>query len=132
MSPVMTHAKNIDAPRRTRRGNRAFIVETLVLFVFLIVSFAVIVQLYVSSAVMAQQSLDLEQAVTCAGNVAERFSANPQASNLNLDTDKVSVTCEVTPESMAGGTLYRAHIVASVAGDEVYALDTTRYVSGVS
>ena len=125
MAPVMQHGERPQAPRRSRRGNRAFIIETLVLFVFLIVSFAVIVRLYVGSAIVAQNGLDLERAVACAGNVAERFSADPLATNLD-------VSCEVPPESMTGGTLYRAHITATVDDVEVYALDTARYVSGVS
>lgn len=83
MAPVMQHGERPQAPRRSRRGNRAFIIETLVLFVFLIVSFAVIVRLYVGSAIVAQNGLDLERAVACAGNVAERFSADPLATNLD-------------------------------------------------
>lgn len=118
--------------RRTRRGNRAFIVETLVLFVFLIVSFTVIVQLYVASAGLAQQSLELERAATAAANVAERFSADPTSGKLDVSEDKLTVTCEVTPEATPTGTLYRAHIVATASGTQVYTLDTARYVSGVS
>lgn len=132
MAPVMQHGERPQGPRRSRRGNRAFIIETLVLFVFLIVSFAVIVRLYVGSAIVAQNGLDLERAVACAGNVAERFSADPLATNLDVSDDKLTVTCEVTPESMTGGTLYRAHITATVDDVEVYTLDTARYVSGVS
>ena len=128
MAPVMQHGERPQGPRRSRRGNRAFIIET----VFLIVSFAVIVRLYVGSAIVAQNGLDLERAVACAGNVAERFSADPLATNLDVSDDKLAVTCEVTPESMTGGTLYRAHITATVDDVEVYTLDTARYVSGVS
>lgn len=132
MGTVTRHIEQPRAPRRSRRGNRAFIIETLVLFVFLIVSFAVIVRLYVGSAIVAQNSLDLERAVASAGNIAERFSADPLATNLDITNDKLAVTCEVTPESMTGGTLYRAHITATVDDVEVYTLDTARYVSGVS
>ena len=128
MGTVTRHIEQPRAPRRSRRGNRAFIIETLVLFVFL----AVIVRLYVGSAIVAQNSLDLERAVASAGNIAERFSADPLATNLDITNDKLAVTCEVTPESMTGGTLYRAHITATVDDVEVYTLDTTRYVSGVS
>ena len=126
MAPVMQHGERPQAPRRSRRGNRAFIIETLVLFVFLIV------RLYVGAAIVAQNGLDLERAVACAGNVAERFSADPLATNLDVSDDKLAVTCEVTPESMTGGTLYRAHITATVDDVEVYTLATARYVSGVS
>lgn len=132
MSFASTRQDETRTSRRGRHGNRAFIVETLVLFVFLIVSFTVIVQLYVASAGLAQQSLELERAATAAANVAERFSADPLATNLDVSDDKLAVTCEVTPESMTGGTLYRAHITATVDDVEVYALDTARYVSGVS
>ena len=75
MGTVTRHIEQPRAPRRSRRGNRAFIIETLVLFVFLIVSFAVIVRLYVGSAIVAQNSLDLERAVASAGNIAERCDA---------------------------------------------------------
>lgn len=132
MSLYSTRQDELRTSRRGRHGNRAFIVETLVLFVFLIVSFTVIVQLYVASAGLAQQSLDLERAATAAANVAERFSADPTSTNLDVSEEKLTVTCEVTPQPNATGTLYRAHITATASGSEVYVLDTARYVSGVS
>lgn len=126
-----TFTSDRHALRRTRRGNRAFIVEALVLFVFLVATLAIVSQLFFASASQAQRSLELERAVTIAANAAERFSANPASPDLDTGSDGLSVRCAITPQFLTGGTLYKATIIVSNEVEDIYTLDTARYVSEV-
>lgn len=131
MTPMTSTRQQRDATPRARRGNRAFIVEVLVLFAFLVAAFAIVMQLLVGSASHAQESLELERAVTLASNAAERFSANPLSRELDGSEDGLDLRCQVVPQHMAAGTLYSAIITVSSAGEDIYALETARYVSEV-
>lgn len=111
----------------------AFIVEALVLLAFFLGSIAVLMQLFGSSSVMGVESRELTRAVVLASNSAERFAADPAtAGNLTETEDGYAIACTVEPEDTSAGTLYRATIVVSKAGDEVYRLETARYESGVT
>lgn len=118
--------------RRTRKGSRAFIVEALILFVFLVATLAIVSQLFFASASQAQKSLELERAVTVAANTAERFSANPASTELDGTADGLSVRCAITPQFTSTGTLYKATIIVSNEVEDIYTLTTARYVSEVS
>lgn len=117
---------------RTRKGGRAFIVEALVLFAFLVVTLAVVSQLFFASANQAQKSLELERAVTVAANTAERFSANPTSTELDGVRDGLSVRCAIMPQFTTTGTLYKATIIVSNEVEDIYTMTTARYVSEVS
>lgn len=119
-------------PHRTHRGNRAFIVEALVLFVFLVATLAIVSQLFFASASQAQKSLELERAVTIAANAAERFSANPASPDLDTSQDGLALRCEISPQFMPAGILYEATIIVSNDVEDIYTLETARYVSGVA
>lgn len=112
-------------------GSMAFIVESLILLVFLVSSLAIVSQLLLASADKAVTSLHLENAVTLATNTAERFSADPSSSQLDATQDGLVATCEVTPQATDMGTLYTALITVSDDNGEVYSITTSRYVSGV-
>lgn len=127
-----THTNGHRTPRRTRQGSRAFIVEALVLFVFLVIALAVVSQLFFASANQAQKSLELERAITVAANAAERFSANPASTEISeAGQDGLSVRCAITPQFTAAGTLYKATIIVSNEYEDIYTLTTARYVSEV-
>ncbi len=132
MSTRATHTSERRSPRRTRRGSRAFIVEALVLFVFLVITLAIVSQLFFASANQAQKSLELERAITVAANVAERFSANPTSAEISeAGQDGLSVRCAITPQFTTSGTLYEATITVSNEYEDIYTLTTARYVSEV-
>ena len=47
------------------------------------------------------------------------------------DSDGLTVSCNVDSDVQGRGTLYTAHITVSDDSGEVYALDASRYESGV-
>lgn len=128
---AMAQTDNDKRVRRTNKGGRAFIVESLVMFVFLVAMLAVVTQLFIASAHRSVQGQNLERSVLLASNVAERFSADPLSNNLFLEQDGLIVTCVVTPQTMTSGTLYNAVITVTDGYDDIYVLETARYVSVV-
>lgn len=134
----------------------AFLIESLVLLVFLAGTIAVLAQLFAYSVSTANSAQQLSQAATVAQNAAEEFSSNPvavaegqqvgQGVALNGTSD-FAVTCTVTANEEDNGTLYVAHIAVSPraatgagaaaannagAAEAAYELDTARYVGIIS
>ena len=142
---------------RLRRGNdhdrrswhgAAFIVEALVLLVFLIASLAVIMQVIAGAHERSIEADRLSNAIILASNDAEAFAADPTSGNTGgeyvlvdgqlvqpegsidvLDKNVYDLTRIVEAQSQPGGTLYTAHIYVSCGGEATYQIDTARYVS---
>ena len=142
---------------RLRRGNdhdrrpwhgAAFIVEALVLLVFLIASLAVIMQVIAGAHERSIEADRLSNAIILASNDAEAFAADPTSGNTGgeyvlvdgqlvqpegpidvLDKSVYDLTRIVEDQSQPGGTLYTAHIYVSCGGEATYQIDTARYVS---
>ena len=108
----------------------ALLIEALVVMAFLMFSLAVFARLFASAQVGGVMATRKSEAVLAASDVAEEFSANPTKVASSSEVNGLVVTCEVTPEAKADGTLYHATIVVSHDTDELYRLDTARYVSG--
>jgi len=111
--------------------NGAFIIEALILLIFLVLSIAVFTQLFAWSASQSTKSYDLQQAVLAATNTAEEFANDPTGVDELTTEGDLDVVCDVTPSDMPNGTLYSAHITVDKDGEELYSLDTKRYVRGV-
>lgn len=130
--------------QRTRRPGRplwsgaAFIVEALLLLVFLIASLAIFTQLFAASAEKSIEADELSRAVAAASSVAERFAADPSAVAETNQADDLTVTCDITKTPRANGMLYEATISvyddAQQPGDvnALYTITTARYESEVS
>lgn len=128
---------------RSGRGGRStvsFVVEALVLLVFLAACMAVFTQLFSGSSKLAASSERLSNAIMVAKDAAEEFSSEPAAvaagepvglTVIANGKGSFNVTCDVTDESTGAGTMYRAHITVSDAEGTAYELDASRYVSGV-
>lgn len=129
---------------RLRRGNdhdrrpwhgAAFIVEALVLLVFLIASLAVIMQVIAGAHERSIEADRLSNAIILASNDAEAFAADPTSGNTGgeyvlvdgqlvqpegpidvLDKSVYDLTRIVEAQSQPGGTLYTAHIYVSCGG----------------
>ena len=86
------------------------------------------------------------RATLLAQNAAEEFSSDPAAvaagktvgqgvaaGNVSAvdGSDGLTVSCDVDSDAQGRGTLYTAHITVSDDSGEVYALDASRYESGV-
>ena len=131
----MTKNEQIEDASKTK-VNTAFLIEALVLMAVLIASMAVFTQLFTHSAVAAHQAENLTRATLLAQNAAEEFSSDPAAvaaGNVSAvdGSDGLTVSCDVDSDAQGRGVLYTAHITVSDDSGEVYALDASRYESGV-
>lgn len=132
------HAKQ--SPRSSW-ANVAFIVEAMLLLVFLIVSLVIFLQMFSASLVRSSESEQITQAVAAASSVAERFAADPATVQSEYTEGTMRVTCNVAPEARAQGTLYTARISVYDAAQTdsagvvespsaVYALTVSKYEHG--
>lgn len=149
---------------QSHRGT-AFIIESLLLLIFVTASVAIVVQLLGGGYAQGVKADKLSTAVSIASNEAERFTADPAmksreilyietengiekvATKKSLDEEdfeyngeKISADApnvfilkrKITTESLTSGKLYNAAITVSCQGDEVYSLDTAKYISSSS
>lgn len=129
--------------QRPSWSGSAFIVEALLLLVFLMASLAIFTQLFALSAEQSAESDKLSQAVATASTVAERFSADPMSIEATEAVNGLVVQCDTSSETRDSGVMYKATISvyerdgAAVSettpkGDALYTITTARYVSGVT
>lgn len=136
--------KSTPSPSKSRSSwtGVAFIVESMLLLVFLIGSFAVFTQMFAKAIYQADESRTITAAVTAASNSAERFAANPASADASSQdiVDGMVVVRQVTTQKRDHGTFYTADIMvyadaasyASGQAEPLYTIRTARYVSGVS
>lgn len=123
------------APRDPRPGIRhgtAFLVEGLVLLVFLMAAASVFALAFARSQALEEEALVTTRATLLAQEAAEGFCASPADAAGSYEEDGLMVSVSTTAEGRGdgAGTLWRATIVVSDGGAEVYALETARYVAG--
>ena len=111
---------------RTNRAGAAFIVEALLLLVFLAAAVAIFVRLFALSTTQAAEAEQLTRAVAAAQSAAERFAAAPDAPPM-VEIDGLRVQVSVTPEETPAGTLYHATITVFAAGETADGTDTPLY-----
>lgn len=97
------------APRK-RWAGAAFLVEAMLLLLFLVASMAIFTQLFAATAERANESRNLTDAVAIATSTAERFAANPADAACDEVKDGLRVICDVAPSKRDGGTIYYATI----------------------
>lgn len=91
-------------------SNTAFLVEALMLLVMVAGVLAVLMSLFAQAYNIGKQSRDEAGAILLASNVAEQFTAAPEA-GITLAQDEAHVACcVVVPQQQEGGVLYQAHI----------------------
>ena len=117
----------------------AFIVEALLLLVFLTGSLAVLMNLNAEADRIGRESADLMDGLVLASNVAEEFAADPAGSQgLAIEDGGLVATVQVGEEAHESGSLLNATVTvvdeegggSIEAGEEIYRLDTARYVPG--
>lgn len=149
---------------QSHRGT-AFIIESLLLLIFVTASIAVVVQLLGGGYAQGIKADKLSTAVSIASNEAERFTAEPALKSreiLYIETEngieKVAIkksldeedfeyngvkisaddpnvyilTRKITTDTLTSGKLYNASLTVNCQGDEVYSLDTAKYISSSS
>lgn len=149
-----------DARRPLANGSHhatAFIVEAMVLLVFLVLALAMTTSMTASARSDAALASDLSAAVALAQNTAEEFAADPEGfaaspAIIREGEDGLRAECTVEAQERVAGTMYAAHITVTggdsalaqrarariaadegnegnASGDEVYSLETSAYVS---
>ena len=133
----MEHVTRRNATRtRTTWSSVAFIVESILLLVFLAASLAVLTKVFSTSLNASVESRTTDAATIAAGSIAEHFAADPSNIDETTELGDLLIKCEVTPEPRADGTLYHATIsvydkTGAHGNVPVYTLETARYESGV-
>ena len=131
MTEKLERKENRHERRASTWHGMAFVIESLVLLVFLTASLAVFSVLLGTSHTTGASTRGLTTAVLAADNVAEQFAAAPSSvSAETIDGDNV-VKTTITPQKMDGGTLYNATIGVYQNDAELYRMTTARYVSEV-
>lgn len=111
----------------------AFIVEAMLLLVFLIGSLALLTSLFASSVQRGNESRELTAAVALASDTAERFCADPASIEERFAKDGLTVVCDVSDEARAGGVYYKADItVYGKDATPVYTITTAVYEGGAA
>lgn len=143
--------KGLTLPQKKSQSNRhswhgmAFIVEALVLMVFIVLSISVLIHLFGLSQNHSESADSLSSAVILASNEAERFSVDPSINTskcYRLEGAKLVeipdptrndyiVTRNVVAEQQSAGTLYRADISVLKNGEVVYEIQSARYISAL-
>jgi hypothetical protein len=109
----------------------AFVVEAMLLLLFLIAAVALLTRLFALSVEESAESRELTMAVAAASDAAERFAAAPGSVPARSSGGDLTVTCDVTDEPRARGVYHKAEIrVFDKAGEAVYALTTGAYEGG--
>lgn len=143
-----SHRLGPDASRQTRWPGVAFLVEAMVITLFITFAIAVFTQVFMASVERAQQAEQLSSAVALASGAAERFVADPHAVPDSLTADGLHAVCKVTSAPRDGGVMHYLTVqVYSVRdgsggapgvdgagwlvdGLPVYTLGTSAYESG--
>lgn len=112
----------------------AFIVESILLLLFLVASLAVLTKVFSASLTRGVESRTLDAATIAATSIAEHFAADPTSVQESAKLGDLLVRCDVTDDERRAGTLYHADIAVydfseAGNGEVVYKLSTSRYVS---
>ncbi len=113
----------------------AFIIESILLLVFLVGSLAILTQLFSASLNRSVEGRTLDAATIAATSIAEHFAADPTGVNEETQLGDLRIVCSVEGEQRAGGVLYHATIdvfdtSASGGNEPVYTLATASYEEG--
>lgn len=129
------------AKHKSRQNTRlawssvAFIVESILLLVFLVASLAILTQVFAASLTRSVESRTLDAASIAATSIAEHFAADPTDVEENIRLGDLLVKCAVVDERRANGTMYYATISvydmsANGSGEAVYTIETSKYEKG--
>lgn len=133
MSTEQATKQHLTSRFRSSWSSVAFIVEAMVLLVFLVASFAVLTQLFSASLNRSVQSRSLDAATIAATSIAEHFAADPTAVQDSVQLGDLNIVTDVVKESHDNGVVYTAHIKVydTRENKQVYELTTSRYSRGV-
>ena len=115
-------------PARARKApwtSTAFIVESVLLLLFLAGSLAVLAQAFTLSLTHSAEGRTTDAAVAAATSVAERFAVDPASVAETTQVGNLVVVCTTTTSEREAGTMHYAHI-------DVYAADAATGSGGAT
>lgn len=123
--------------KRSSWSSVAFIVESILLLVFLVASLAVLTKVFSASLTRSVESRTLDAATIAATSIAEHFTADPTGVDEQTQLGDLLIVCDVTDEPREAGTMHQALISVydmgpNNTGEPVYTLTTTCYERGES
>ena len=125
---------------RVRWQAAAFLIETMMLLFFIMISLAVLTAMFAQSAERSVKGEDLSRAVSLATSAAERFAADPTSLAEQEERGDYVVVSDVEQEKRAAGSLYNATISVYKQADPggegrssspIYQISTSSYRSEV-
>ena len=146
---ISTHTGKSRLRPRTSWHVTAFVMESVLMLLFMVFSLAVVVfmlnQAHTMGAEADELSYGIALATTQAQNGAEAFAADPTekvpeatyytvqdgvfTEQDDFTVDAYTVRRAVEKSASGAGTLYKARISVERYGEEVYTLTTARYVA---
>ena len=134
MSPTSLDRKAL-THMRTPWSSVAFIVESILLLLFLVASLAVLTKIFSASLNHSVESRTLDAATIAASSIAEHFAADPESVQERTVLGDLVIMCKVTDEERPGGLMKYADISVydlseSSNGSAIYTISTSRYESG--
>ena len=123
---------SLGARGRAQWKSVAFIVESMLLLVFLAGSLAILTQLFAYSLNRSVESRTLDAATIAATSIAEHFAADPTGVQETTQLGDLIIICKVTETQRENGVFYQALISVfdSEGGNVVYELPTACYERG--
>lgn len=106
-----------------------FIVEALLLLICLMMVIAVSVAVIAYSTQANDYYTHKASAIAFGTNIAEHFSAEPDAMESSYTQDDLVAVCDVESYRNSSGTLYDASISVEWNGHELCLLESSRYMS---
>lgn len=135
-SGTRTSSGAVNMPARSgaglvnQRARSTYMVEALLILLILLVVACTVMVVFSSALQSGAQTRAEQEAIVMAQNTAERVAANPTAVPQHTMSSEYDIYCDIQADEGAAGVLYRAHITVQKAGEQLYDLHTSRYVSG--
>lgn len=118
--------------RTEARTRSTYLVEALLILVCLLIVASVVMVVFSYALQREEQTQQEQEAIVLAQNAAERFAADPTSVPNHTMQDAYDIYCETSAEDRGVGVHYTAHVSVAAEGEELFALDTSRYVSARS
>lgn len=123
-----------DARRRAVRTHSTYIIEAMVMLACVVTIAALAMAVFSYAARTTAHADRQQQAIVLATNAAERFAADPEAAYadgaaLQQGVGDYQAECVTSASPTAAGCMYTAEITVSYGEEQLWVLETSRYVS---
>lgn len=117
---------------RIRHAHSTFMVEAMLILACLLVVLAVCMSLFAFANQTGARTEAEQQAIALAQGTAERFAADPSSVELLEESDGFQVNTQIDRQPQGAGVMVFATISVLRDGEQLFQMDTARYVSGAT